>query len=62
MTVGHSSGAVRLGSESGNSLREACDALAAKDSEFRELYDPERMAYWGCKLFDNEKDARKAFG
>lgn len=25
-------------------------------------YDPASLTYWGCNLFDNEKDARRAFG
>lgn len=25
-------------------------------------FDPVRLAVWGCKLFDNETDARRSFG
>jgi hypothetical protein len=25
-------------------------------------YDPARLTYWGCNLYWNEKDARRAFG
>jgi hypothetical protein len=25
-------------------------------------YDPDSCSYWGCKLFDNETDARKTYG
>jgi hypothetical protein len=25
-------------------------------------FNPEALTYWGCKLFDNEADARKGFG
>lgn len=25
-------------------------------------YDPLRLTYWGCRLFNNETDARKSFG
>lgn len=25
-------------------------------------YDGKYLALWGCRLFDNEKDARKSFG
>lgn len=40
------------------SFREACEL------EFinRSYYDPRRNTLWGCKLFDNEEDARKSFG
>lgn len=44
------------------SLREACDALAKRDRAFRAYYDPERMTFWGCRLFDNEESARRSFG
>lgn len=44
------------------SLSEACDRLAERDSDFRQYYDRNRMPWWGCRLFDNEADARKSFG
>ena len=25
-------------------------------------FDPEKGTYWGCKLFDNESEARRCFG
>ncbi len=25
-------------------------------------YDPSNLTDWGCRLFDNEEDARKSFG
>ena len=25
-------------------------------------FDKERLSFWGCRLFDNEQDARKSFG
>jgi chloramphenicol O-acetyltransferase len=25
-------------------------------------YDPTNLTYWGCALFDNERDARRSFG
>jgi hypothetical protein len=43
-------------------FREACDKLAEKSRDFREYYDKTNLTYWGCKLFDNEKDARKRYG
>lgn len=27
-----------------------------------DLINVEKMTYWGCRLFDNEIDARKSFG
>lgn len=45
-----------------SSFNEACDLLAVRNQEFRKFYDPHTLTYWGCKLFDNEIDARKLFG
>ena len=41
-----------------SSFKEACDIHFEGNS----TYDPERMTYWACKLFDNEKSARRSFG
>lgn len=41
-----------------NSFVEACRKHYKNDSSF----DEKRMTYWGCRLFDNEKDARRSFG
>ena len=41
-----------------NSFKEACDILFNGD----QFYNPKNLTYWGCRLFDNETDARKAFG
>lgn len=45
-----------------SSLREACDEMATNNSTFAKYYDPNCMTYLGCKLFDNEIEARKHFG
>ncbi len=42
----------------GDSFKEACMERYRED----ETYDPERNTRWGCRLFDNEVDARKSFG
>ena len=46
----------------GNTFKEACINYAKSDKEFDFYFDPNRMTYWGCKLFDNEADARVSFG
>ena len=52
----------------GETFEEACRNLAAKDKDFaqsfRERQDCGRWygSFWGCRLFDNEEDARKVFG
>lgn len=32
------------------------------DEDTRMRLDPKECTYWGCRLFDNEVDARKSFG
>ena len=46
----------------GETFQEACDDLARRNQVFNKYYDPERLTSWGCRLFDNESDARKSFG
>ena len=41
-----------------NSFKEACDKALNKDPD----YNSEKLAYWGCRLFDNEEQARESFG
>jgi N6-adenosine-specific RNA methylase IME4 len=40
------------------SFKDACHGVFSGDGDF----DEDKMTYWGCKLFDNERDARRAFG
>jgi len=42
-----------------DSFQEACDKCKLAQSRD---YNSELLSYWGCKLFDNEQDARKNFG
>lgn len=75
--TGDYSPANKIGECEANSFQEACNILMCEQylervSEYQksgEYYDPDRWdydprgpAYWGCRLFDNEIDARKAFG
>ncbi|EMC3642542.1 hypothetical protein L1C56_03810 [Klebsiella pneumoniae] len=58
------------GSRAGAKLHgeaEAVDFASACEGLFKDLgrsqhFDKQRLTYWGCRLFDNEVDARKAFG
>jgi len=59
--TGERSGATYFGAAKGHSFKEACDKFMAKDRESH-YYDPAKLTYWACRLFDNETDARKAFG
>lgn len=60
--TGNRSGATLMGSARGENFKGACDAYAAMNPRFAAYYDPERLTHWGCRLFNNEHDARKAFG
>jgi len=51
-----------LGHVYAKSFQEACDNWAKTHEDFRQLYDPARLTYWGCKLFDNEEEARRNYG
>lgn len=50
------------GFSNAETFEEACVIFGLLHPEFEIYFDPERMSYWGCKLFDNEMDARKRFG
>lgn len=54
--------ATYMGRALGKDFRDACLNFAKQERWPRDLFDHDRLAYWCCKLFDNEKDARKAFG
>jgi len=47
-----------IGKQIAKSFKEACDILCKDDAD----YDSKRGTTWGCRLFDNETDARKSFG
>jgi hypothetical protein len=40
------------------SFEEACEKMM-KNSEY---FDRKSLTFWGCRLYDNERDARKGFG
>ncbi|MEO3947605.1 hypothetical protein [Gorillibacterium sp. CAU 1737] len=56
--------AYRLGYGEGATFREACMAFMNADKEHLQLryFNGKELTYWGCRLFDNEVDARKSFG
>lgn len=45
----------------GSTLLEACLALAAENEYFKNNFDFTNLTYCGCKLFDNETDARDLY-
>lgn len=59
---GDSAPATLLGVCGGDDFRDACINFANINEPFREEFDSKQMTCWGCRLFDNEADARKSFG
>lgn len=44
-------------------FREACIIFSKRNSDLlNKEFDEKELSIWGCKLFDNETDARKVFG
>ncbi len=57
-----SSAAVHFGHAFGINFKIACLRFAESDPNFRQYFRPKTMSWWGCRLFDNEEEARKSFG
>ena len=51
-----------VGTAEGNTFSAACHAWYRKNPEQAKFFSLDRLTYWGCRLYDNEADARKAFG
>lgn len=47
-----------VGSTTGKTFGEACRKLLGGDPDF----NMNTLSVWGCRLFDNEADARASFG
>lgn len=60
--TGESGTARYHGKAKGSSFAEACAWYATKNPIWARYFDEINLTYWGCKLFDNEADARKRFG
>ncbi len=60
--TGNADGARCLGEAPGATLKEACANFAKINPVFRADFNARQMTYWGCRIFDNEADARKQFG
>lgn len=59
-TNGNSGGPMFHGSFEAESFQAACD-MCFSGRAGPGLYHREAMTYWGCKLFESEKDARAGF-
>jgi hypothetical protein len=51
-----------VGTVEAPTFADACADLMSKPPWNDGNFDREKLTYWGCGLFDNEADARKAFG
>lgn len=54
--------ACHLGYGKGSSLREACEDYASRNSFFKSNFNFSSMTYRGCAVYNNEADARVAYG
>lgn len=64
-TNGESGTATFLGEVEAESFQEAFRKYVTKkysDNEIKSLVNFDRLSIWGCRVYDNEKDARKLFG
>ena len=61
---GDSADARLLGRVEAETFADACDTLCtpAEWQKQNGNYDRQRGTVWGCRLFNNEADARRAFG
>ena len=59
--TGESGGATCFGAAQGVTFKDACISFfkTRLDGHF---FDPERLTYWGCRLFDSEGVARASYG
>lgn len=53
--------ACHLGYGKGETLKEACEDWASRHEFFNTHFDRNKMSYLGCKLFDNEVEARDSW-
>ena len=60
---GNDAGAELISVVTADTFKEACTlAWTDNDGNVKSSFDPERLTFWGCRLFDNENEARKNFG
>ena len=61
VVTGNASKAQLLGKAHGTTFEKAIDALSV-EKNFKVYYETGEPCVWGCRLFDNEHDARLTFG
>jgi hypothetical protein len=50
------------GCETAKSFSDACRVHAKMYSSFEKYFNDTYLEWWGCRLYDNEGDARRRFG
>ncbi len=58
---GNSANAEFHGEIDADDFAQACEK-AFKEPELANYFNRKKLTYWGCRLFDNEQEARKEFG
>jgi hypothetical protein len=51
-----------MGIAKGITFKEACINYAMANKEFASQFNPDQLTHWGCRLFNNEAEARLSFG
>ena len=54
-----------IGIQEAETFEQACDLFIERHPEYKKYYRKDKDGnpiIWGCRLFDNEIDARKSFG
>ncbi len=54
--------AILHGQACGSTFKDACNEYAEGNPVWAYYFDPNNLTFWGCRLFDNEEDARRAHG
>ena len=62
IATGQSEKAMFRGKYEGKTFKDSIINWIEKDKDAKQYVDLDRMTYWGCRLFNNESDARKSFG
>lgn len=60
--TGDSGTAMYWGTFEAENFDDACTQAVNNGEHDAYYFDAARLMYWGCRMFDNETDARKAFG
>ena len=59
--TGNRSGTSYLDKTKGTSFKNACQNFFVERSDLN-YFDNHTLTYWGCRLYDNEIEARRSFG